>query len=371
MKNITCFTESLGGGGAEHQMAIIAGFLAEKGYNVTIVTYASLPDHYDTPAVVKRVDIGNTRVKNMKLKAVVKLLKIFHYFIWLKTDCVISYRQCANLRVLPPMFFRNKKKIRVICSDRNTESKLDIKHKLLLNLLYQRAQFIVPNSKTETNFILSHNPSLQPKLKTIHNYTDLQHFAPGEMPTDKTIIKVAVFSRFSSQKNPLRFVEAMKELKAKTNQSFEVHWYGNCNGNINGLNAEYLELKRKIEESGIEDTFFLHSAVKDPALVMRHYHAICLPSLYEGFSNSVAEGICCGKPMLVSDVSDNSVMVHDGINGFLFKPLDKNSICDAFVKFFMLSYSEMCNMSRESRKIAERLFDKESFVNKYVELIES
>jgi hypothetical protein len=57
MKRITCFTESLGGGGAEHQMVILAGMLAEKGYDVTIVTYASIPDHYDTPKGVKRVDI--------------------------------------------------------------------------------------------------------------------------------------------------------------------------------------------------------------------------------------------------------------------------------------------------------------------------
>ncbi len=371
MKKITCFTESLGGGGAEHQMVILAGFLAKKGYDVTIVTYASLSDHYDTPTGVKRIDIGNTRVNNRKLKAVLKLLKIFYYFLWVKTDCVISYRQCANLRVLPPMFFRSRNKVKVICSDRNTESNLDFKHKLLLNLLYRRAHFIVPNSKTETDFISLHNPSLQPKLKTIHNYTDLHHFIPGELPADKSIIKVAVFSRFSSQKNPLRFAEAIKELKAMTSQPFEVHWYGNNRGCINGVNVEYLELKRRIEGLGIEDTFFLHSAVKDSALMIVHYHAICLPSLYEGFSNSVAEGICCGMPMLVSNVSDNSIMVHDGINGFLFNPLDNKSICDAFVKFFALTFDEMCNMSRESRRIAERLFDKESFVNKYIKLIES
>ena len=60
MKRITCFTESLGGGGAEHQMVILAGMLAEKGYDMTIVTYASIPDYYNTPQGVKRVEIGAT-----------------------------------------------------------------------------------------------------------------------------------------------------------------------------------------------------------------------------------------------------------------------------------------------------------------------
>jgi len=38
MKRITCFTSNLTGGGAEHQLTILSNLLAEKGYDVTIVT---------------------------------------------------------------------------------------------------------------------------------------------------------------------------------------------------------------------------------------------------------------------------------------------------------------------------------------------
>ena len=369
MKKITCFTESLAGGGAEHQMVILAGFLAEKGYDVTIVTYASTPDHYDTPQGVKRIDIGATRAKGKSLKAIIKMLKAFHYFLWLKTDCVIAYRECANLRVLPPMFFRNRK-LKVICSDRNTSTKPSFRHKLLLHFLYPRADYIVPNSKTETDFIAKHKPQLIPKLCTIHNYTDLHQFTASSMPSDTTVIKVAIFSRYSAQKNPLGFAKAMQELKQKTKRKFEVHWYGTQKGNINGYNKEYLELRDKIQELGIGDVLILHPAVKNPALLMKDYHAVCLPSLFEGFSNSVAEGICSGKPMLVSDVSDNSMMVHDGENGFLFDPTKTDSICNAFLRFFNQSYDNMQNMARRSREIAEELFDKELFIKKYMGLIE-
>ena len=34
-KSIVCFTESMAGGGAEHQMSFLANFLVEKGYNVS------------------------------------------------------------------------------------------------------------------------------------------------------------------------------------------------------------------------------------------------------------------------------------------------------------------------------------------------
>lgn len=371
MKRITCFTESLCGGGAEHQMVILAGLLREEGYEVTIVTYANLPDYYDTPSGVRRIDIGATRVKSKTLKAFVKILKCFHYFLWLKTDCVISYRGYANLRVLPPMFFRSRKKIKVICSERNTSRALTFKHKLLLNGLYRRADYIVPNSMTQTEFVVKHKPQLQPKLHTIHNYTDLQQFVSSDMPADLSVIKVAIFARYSAQKNPIGFAKAMSELKKRTTHPFEVHWYGAQKNEKGEYNHEYLSIKNAVEELGLEDVLKLLPAVREPALLMGNYHAACLASLFEGFSNSIAEGICSGKPMLVSDVSDNSLMVHDGENGFLFDPKNTDSIVEAFLKFFNLRYDEMCRMGQRSREIAEDLFDKKHFIQQYVGLIES
>ena len=371
MKRITCFTESLGGGGAEHQMVILAGLLAEEGYDVTLVTYASIPDYYDTPKSVKRVDIGATWAKGSTMKTFMKILNCFRYFLCLKTDCIISYRQCANLRVLPPLFFRSKKQVKVICSDRNVSTRLRFRHKLLLNWLYQRANSIVPNSKTQTAFIIRHKPRLQPKLRTIHNYTDLQQFRTSDIPADLSVIRIAVFARYSAQKNPIGLAKAMFELKKRATHPFEVHWYGTQKNERGDYNNEYLNFKKTIEELNIGDVLLLYPSVKNPASLMGNYHAACLASIYEGFSNSIAEGICCGKPMLVSDVSDNSQMVHDGENGFLFDPKQTDSIVEGFMKFLCLSYDEMCRMGYRSREIAEELFDKNHFVRQYVDLIES
>ena len=370
MKRITCFTESLGGGGAEHQMVILAGLLNDEGYDVSLVTYATIPDHYDTPLGVKRIDIGATRAKGKALSAFVKMLKCFHYFLCLKTDCIISYRQCANLRVLPPLFFRSRKKIKVICSDRNTSLYLSFNHKLLLNGLYQRANYIVPNSRTQANFIINHKPQLVPKLRTIHNYTDLQQFGTSDLPADLSVIKIAIFARYSEQKNPIGLARAICELKKRTTQPFEVHWYGTQKNKNGNFNKEYLSMKKTIQEFCVENILLLYPPVKNPALLMSNYHAACLASVYEGFSNSVAEGISCGKPMLVSDVSDNSLMVHDGENGFLFNPKQTDSIVDAFLKFLALSRDEMCRMGQRSREIAKEMFDKRHFIQQYVDLIE-
>lgn len=369
MKNIICFTESLAGGGAEHQLAILSEMLAEKGYHVSLVTYASVPDHYVVSKDVKRIDIGSTKKKSKTLKALVKFMKVFHYFLWVKTDCVITYRQRANLRVLVPLLFRSRR-IKVISSERNLSITSTFIEKVLFNFLYKRTDYIVPNSQAQNEYIARVKPNLTPKLHTIHNYTDLKQFAVSDIPKDITMIKVAIFSRFSKQKNPIGFASAIAALKGRTNRSFEVHWYGEQKGDIDGFNQPYLSFKKEIDRLGIKDVLILHPAVKKTAEYMNAYHAICLPSLHEGFSNSVAEGICCGKPMLVSNVSDNSVMVHNGVNGFLFDPLQTESICMAFNDFFKLSYDEIIIMSKRSREIAEGLFEKERFIQQYLELIE-
>lgn len=365
MKSVICFTESLGGGGAEHQMVILAGFLAEKGYDVAIATYADVPDHYDIPIGVKRIRIGENK------KSFLKLLSVFSFFVTAKVKCVISYRKMCNIRLLIPMFFRSRR-IKVICSERNTTmGKPDLSRRFMVHILYYRADYIVPNSDSQTNYMKNENPRLIHKLRTIHNFTDLIHFKESKMPVVAGVFRIAVFARYSKQKNAILFAEALKELKERTDCYFEVHWYGDQKGTIQGYNADFLKVKSKVEELGIQDVFILHPAVKDPLTLMDGFHAICLPSLYEGFSNSVAEAICCGKPMLVSDVADNGVMVHDGVNGFLFDPKRTISISNAFLKFFNLTNDEMFHMSQNSRKRAEELFNKEKFVEQYMELIEA
>lgn len=365
MKQIICFTESLAGGGAEHQIILLAGLLKDQDYDVVLVTYADVPDHYNVPEGVSRKVIA-PRKKSFR-----KLLSIFFFFLKTKADCVISYRKMSNIRMLIPMFFR-RKPIKVICSERNfTMGKPDLARRVMTRVLYRKADFIVPNSTSQTEYMKSENPATAHKLRTIYNYTDIQHFGLSQMPQVSSPIKIAIFARYSSQKNPLRFAKAMAQLKAKKQCQFVVDWYGNQSGNINGFNGDYLAIKDCVDRLGIGDILRLQPSVKDPSVLMGYYHAVCLPSLYEGFSNSIAEAISSGKPMLVSDVSDNSIMVHDGENGFLFDPKDIDSICQAFTKFLALSSKEMVRMGKESRKIAQALFDKEKFVQQYVALIEA
>ena len=362
MKRIVCFIESLSGGGAEHQMQILCECLCNKGYDLTLVTYADLPDHYTCSPRVRRIVLG-------KGKGIFgKFFSICHFFLTVKTDCVISYRVACNARVLFPLLLRPK--VNVIVGERNfTINKRSFLGKLCSNILYYRADHIVPNSFSQEKYLRSLGRRWADRVCTIINYTDINQFHKSDIPVSGDIVKIAIFARFSVQKNAPRFIKMLFELKTVSKVPFHVDWYGNRG--VGDCSPEYVRSCRLIDELSLSDVITLKEPVRNPASLMSNYHAVCLPSLYEGFSNSIAEGICSGKPMLVSDVSDNSVMVKENVNGYLFDPTSINSMKEAFVKFFKTSPEQKVLMGENSRKIAETLFDADLFFKKHKQLIES
>lgn len=361
MKRITCFTSNLTGGGAENQLTILSNLLAEKGYDVTIVTYNNIPDHYVLDKRIKRI-LLNVDGKNN----IIKQLIISKFFFTHKTDCIISYRSVPNFILLLPLFITRKPKI--IVSERNTTIVPSFREIINYNILYNRADHVVPNSHTQAKYLKGLNKKWKDRITTITNYTDVEEYSVKPVPKSTEVIKIGVFARLFPQKNYERFCFMLSKLKTFSDRQFCVYWYGDKKEGefIKGS----IHIHQLIEEYHIADVFKVKEAVSNVADYMNQFHAMCLPSLYEGFSNSISEYICCGKAVLCSDVSDNHIMVHDGVNGFLFAPTDVNSMCDAFCKFFQLTQNQIIEMGVNSRQIAETLFDKDNFINSYVRLIE-
>ena len=61
----------------------------------------------------------------------------------------------------------------------------------------------------------------------------------------------------------------------------------------------------------------------------------------------------------------------DGVNGFLFNPFDESDMASAIKKFLLLSKSKWHEMGCKSRELALERFCEKTFVDKYVQLIES
>ena len=342
MKTIICFIGALGSGGAEHQMNILSSLLSERGYAVKLVTFLDIPDFYQEPSAVCRIRLAQNKSKLQKLFA------IFSFFLRVKADCVISYTQRANLLCIIPLLFRRH--IKVIASERNiSRGKQTARERALFRFFYKRADYIVPNSMSQASYIASKRPQLTNKIVPINNYTDLNLFRITPLPLNDEI-RIAVFARFQRQKNCLRFVDALTRLIKDTPRKFVVDWYGRREFDNPSLQEYYNTFERKIINGGLENYLFVKDPIKDVSKRIEQYDAICLPSVLEGFSNSIAEGIASGRPMLVSDISDNSVMVRHLDNGVLFDPYDIDSMCEAFRLFLSLPNNELERMGKRSKE---------------------
>lgn len=296
----------------------------------------------------------------------IKFLTITWFMLTDKSSCVVAFGERESKLLLLASLLRPFH--RFIVSVRNfTVSKPSLSERFINNILYRRVNHIIPNSISQTDYIFNNYPFTKNKITAIQNYTDIDHFAMLSYP-ENIIPKVGVFARYNEQKNYKRFVEAMDILKNK-GYKFSVDWYGNQKFK-EIVNPCYTEMKELVERCGLDSVVHLKDHLKDVNTMMPLYDVISLPSLSEGFSNSISEAICCGKPMLVSNVSDNPYMVKEGINGSLFNPLDVDDMVAAFERFFNLTIVERKAMSQNSRKIAESLFDANKFVEKYIKILE-
>lgn len=360
MSKITFLITSLSSGGAEHQLSVLCNFLIEQCDHLEIVTFADIPDHYTLNPNIKRIRIGINKSK------ISKLLSIWKYLTTSNSDTIIAFGQREALISLPAMILSNK---HFVVGERNTNLHgFSYLRKFLANILYSRADVIIPNSYTQGRILNALFPKFETKLNVITNFTDVNLYRPSERTSDD-LCRICVFARFAPQKNYLRFVDAVESLVKKTSKPFKIDWFGKIQSKNHIQCQGVIDFGSKIKKLHLEDYVEIHDAVSDVQNYLKNYDAFCLPSLFEGFSNSISEAICCGLPCLVSDVSDNYIMVRDGVNGYLFNPEDTESISDAILKFINTPRDKRKSMSLESRNIALKLFDKEKFINSYKKLI--
>lgn len=356
---ILCITANLGSGGAERQLCGLAIELKKKGYDVKVAYYINKTFY---KPLLDEAGITSEYIPQLSGK----FLRPVHLAKKIKKDkinCVISYLSSVNMaaclaKILHPF--------KLIVSERNTHQKVSFHDKVLFNL-YRVADYVVPNSYSEGDFISNNFPFLQNKTCTIINMIDTKKFIPAnhELPKrDK--LQIVTVGRYTPQKNCLWYLDAIKLCKErKLNVHF--NWYGNKQYNEGYFNS----ILNKIQELDISDMITLHDYSSNVVEVYQNADVFCLPSLYEGCPNVICEAMSCGLPILCSSVCDNPRIVQSAINGYLFNPKDSHSFCNALQELLAISAEELNVMKKTNRTKISKELSAENFVNNYINLINS
>ena len=357
MKRILLITENLGSGGAERQICGLAVMLTRAGFPCRLITYVK-NQFYEPYLRQNGVDYQFVPELWNKKTRVYKAAKYVRQY---KPDVVISFLPSVNKTMcLAKLFFKAK----LVVSERNNNTCITRGDKIQFNL-YRMADAIVPNSNSQGKFICDNFPFLSKKVHPIINFVDVNRFTPSETPVRNEKLRVVTVARYTQQKNVLTYLKAIRMVK---DMELNVHfdWYGDKKHNA----AYFAEIEKEYQKLDIADYMTLHNPNQKIEEEYRKADIFCLPSLFEGYPNVVAEAMSCGLPILCSNVYENPYIVEDGVNGFLFDPKNPAEMADAIKKMVRLSYENRQEMGKRNRQLCLKRNTEDAFLKSYVELIE-
>ncbi len=355
-KRVLCLIDSLASGGAQRQLAGLAGLLKAQGCEVRVVVYHDIP-FYKPLLDEQGVEVAYLPEATSKWK---RIGAIGRYIEAYAPDVVIAYLDVpAMIACLCKR--RGKHPFRLIVSERNTTQSLSLQERLKF-YLYRRADKVVCNSFTQGEFVRGYFPRLAPRVEVITNYLDLERFSPaGREENKSSLCRVVCVGRVAPQKNVLRFIEAVGRLRQR--HEIRVDWYGNRS------EGYYSSCKAQVKAMGLEPDFVFHDPVSRVEELYRQADIFCLPSIYEGFPNVLCEAMGCGLPVVCSDVCDHSRIVEDGSNGFLFDPWQVGDMEQALERALSLSPAQRDRVVQNARQWVEMNTSPEKFVAQYLQIM--
>lgn len=357
-RKILLIIENLGSGGAERQITGLAVMLKQRGYEVELWYYVKkefylpyLLEHGVTVHYLEDASIARKRFTALRER-----IKAY------KPDTVISYSVSSSMIACLMKFMGAKFKL--IVSERNTTQIINNRVKLRF-FLYRWADYIVPNSYAQADFIDKNFHKLNEKVKVITNYVDTAKFSPVNYKpkTSSDVTKIICVGRMMPQKNIVNFIKVISKV-INDGYKVKVDWFGQ------DLHDAYSsQCHSLLKEYHLEDSFVFNLPSSCIQEEYCKYDVFCLPSLYEGFPNVLCEAMSCGKPVLCCRVSDNAKIVKDGINGLLFDPMSVDDMVSKIESYLEIPLETQLEMGRISRKISTELFSKENFISKYCAII--
>lgn len=177
----------------------------------------------------------------------------------------------------------------------------------------------------------------------IPNVVDTRLFFPAPKPIG--VFRFIHISTLNYQKNPEQMLEAVKLLKSRTGEPFELIVYGPHLENL---------LQRTIND-GLGDFVQFGGEVKQDVLSdeLRKSDALVLNSRFETFGCVIIEAYASGVPVIVSDIPVMREIVEEGITGVFVKAGDATDLAE---KMFRMMQNRSLFNSRGLAELAEEKY---------------
>lgn len=355
-------------GGAQRQIVVLANELHRRGYGVEILTYYAGDQ---LSQFLRSAEIRHEVVPRRGRFDLAFPVRLHRHLRRRRPDCIISYLTTPNFWASTVGRMAGVK--RVITSERSMRRARRGGLVRLDTLLSRASSCIVVNSQ-ETRRNLMAEGVRGDRIEVIYNGVDLVQFARctdeqiaacrrslGVAPEDFLIL---LPGRMSEEKNHLLLIQALQGLDVTT-MCIQVAFAGN---------EPYPRFKEQVvhetQRAGLLERVRFLGPRSDIPLLYGAADVVVLPSVREGFPNVVVEAMVCETPVVVSDISDNRVIVEHGSSGYVFASGSSGELAAALDSIFRMTRSERRTMGRRGAQRVRALCSLEAFGDRYEALIE-
>lgn len=367
MKKILFFIRSLNAGGAERQLVATAKGLAEKGHQITVLTFYDGGFYADELNNVKKVQLLSLH-KTGRWDILGFIFRLYKVLRKQKPDVIYSFLNTANIfMVLMRPFIRTT---RVVWGVRASNMNLD-EYDWLARWVYwfecRLARFsdiIIANSHAGKEYAVAHGFP-EKKMSVILNGIDTVRFYPDKLAGEQKRsewgiaqdeLLIGAVGRLDPMKGIPTFLQAAVIIKSKYPKVRFV-WVGEGD-------AVYKRAMHKMAtDLGLDEVLIWAGRHSDMVAVYNAFDIAASSSSYgEGFPNVIGEAMACGIPCVATGVGDSALIIGD--NSFVVESKNPASLAKAMRK--MLQSKEEGNMVESPRTRIQKNFS----LKKMVELTE-
>lgn len=178
-------------------------------------------------------------------------------------------------------------------------------------------------------------------------------------PPENDGIHILYLGRIMKEKGVEETFAAMERLKPKYGNKvvFDV---------VGFFEDEYKDRVEQLEKDGV---IIFHGFQPNPRPYYAMAHGVVLASYHEGMSNVLLEACATGRAIITTDIPGCREAADEGINGYLCKKQDVDTLADCIERFLNLTEEQRRAMGEAGRRKMEEEFDKNMIVKQTVDVI--
>lgn len=357
MKKVMFIIGCLANGGAERVVSSVASGLANKGYDVTILTYYYGDDEYPLSENVKRISLVDGKISEFnKLSSIKKIFGIRKAIKRNNPDKIICFLSHPCVFAYFATIFTKYRKKLVFTVRANPNKEKNKIEKIFAKLTNKINNLIVQNKGQSTCF----SKKVADKATIIPNpiYDELFEFEKDYCvePT-----KIVAAGRLVHKKNYSLSIDAFNEIHKK---------HPNVKFYIYGQGPKEEELKNKVKSLGLEEDVLFMGFDKDRNHIYGDKDIYLMTSLYEGMPNTLAEAMTMGVPSISTNCDFGpSDLIKDEKMGILLPDFEVSSVVNA-LDDMITNYSCYVEKAKYAKEVLKENYSFEKILNKWIEFIE-